>query len=83
MTVTVYSDNAMLHICISAQRSNIVQKSYQFFIVIASGLQKPLLLLIVIASYCYRSRLKGKVITFYSYGSDNITKAITSNAVTF
>jgi hypothetical protein len=37
----------------------------------------------VIASYSYRSRLIGNVIAFYSYSSDNITKAITCNAVTF
>jgi hypothetical protein len=37
----------------------------------------------VIASYSYHSRLIGNVIAFYSYVSDNMTKAITCNAVTF
>ncbi len=37
----------------------------------------------VIASYSYRSRAIGNVIVFYSYVSDNVTKAITCNAVMF
>jgi hypothetical protein len=38
---------------------------------------------ILIASYSYRSGLIGNVIAFYSYRSENMTKAITCNAVTF
>jgi hypothetical protein len=34
----------------------------------------------IIASYGFCSRLTGNVIAFQSYGSDNITKAITCNA---
>jgi hypothetical protein len=37
----------------------------------------------VIASYSYCSRPIGNVIAFYSYVSDNVTKAIKCNAVTF
>ncbi len=38
----------------------------------------------VIASYSYRSRSIGNVIALlYSYVSDDMTKAITCNAVTF
>jgi hypothetical protein len=35
------------------------------------------------AFHSYRSRLIENVIAFYSYGSDNMTKMITCNAVTF
>ncbi len=38
---------------------------------------------IIIAYYSYRSGLIGNVIAFYSYPSDNMTKAITCKAVTF
>jgi hypothetical protein len=37
----------------------------------------------VIAFYSYHSRLIRNVIAFYSYGPDDMTKAITCNAITF
>jgi hypothetical protein len=36
----------------------------------------------IIALYSYRSKLIGNVVAFYSYGSDNIMKALTCKAVT-
>ncbi len=48
------------------------------FIVIALRLLET-----IVASYSYRCGLIRNIIAFYSYGSDNMTQAITCNTVPF
>ncbi len=70
-----YSDNAMLHFSHNAstlRRKEIVFHSYRSRLVETA-----------IASYSYCSRPIGNISALYSYDSDNMTKAITCNAVTF
>jgi hypothetical protein len=54
------------------------REKLSLFIVIALRLLEN-----IVASYTYRCGLIRNIIAIYSYGSDNMTKAITCNAVPF